>query len=276
MMDKERTTQRISTEIIDLDHSEFVAQVLQGMDKQEFKLLFHPILCTQTQSIEVVETLVYWQHPTYGYICCNDFSRKIEMCSLCIPFGIHILRLFSETMSFMKKRIEKTLRFSITISIRQLISEGYVEYICKTLHMFNNSLKDILIVIPDHEAIENLDLVESVLTKLCEQGFSFALSKYETGFKTLECINRLPLSMIKIDQQFIPNKPLHDEFQVGSLFESIVGLCQCKNVTTIAHGIQDKTQATMIQCLGVDFMQGAIFHEPMSVSDLISLCSQCD
>ena len=115
--------------------------------------------------------------------------------------------------------------------------------------------------------IEDLKLAVYVLQRFSDIGVEVSLDDFGTGFSSLSLLASLPIHELKIDKSFI-DKILVDE-KAKRLVHSIISIGKDLKLTTIAEGVEEKTQLAILKVFGCDLIQGYYFSKPLSKIDLV-------
>jgi PAS domain S-box-containing protein len=93
-----------------------------------------------------------------------------------------------------------------------------------------------------------------------ELGCRLALDDFGTGFNSLSHLKHLPADHLKIDIEFV--RELVSSETDARVVRAIVGLAHEFGQTTIAEGVEDEETLTLLQELGVDYVQGYLLGRP--------------
>jgi hypothetical protein len=122
--------------------------------------------------------------------------------------------------------------------------------------------KDLELEILESAAISDMDYATRALETVSEMGFSFALDDFGTGYSSLSYFSKLPVDILKIDQNFVRDM-LADPENL-SIVESIIILAKAFNRPAVAEGVESMEHYAMLRHLGCSFGQGYGIARPMS------------
>ena len=104
------------------------------------------------------------------------------------------------------------------------------------------------------------------VNELREAGIHIALDDFGTGFSSLSYLKDFQFDSLKVDRSFVVD--LEKGRQSAELLRAIVDLGHSLNMTVIAEGVETARQASLIQLLGCDYIQGYFTGRPMELTAL--------
>ncbi|WP_232061065.1 EAL domain-containing protein [Vibrio taketomensis] len=81
-----------------------------------------------------------------------------------------------------------------------------------------------------------------------------------------------PFQVMKIDQVFI--KSLHSESSITPVLVSMIQLARELNMHVIAEGVETEQQLELLNKLGVHYIQGYYYSQPVKPDELIALTKE--
>lgn len=91
-------------------------------------------------------------------------------------------------------------------------------------------------------------------------GFGTAIDDFGAGFAGLALLADLPADTVKLDMALVRN--IDVERPRRQIVQSLVGLCRDMGLRLIAEGVETEGELTVLQDLGVRFVQGYLFARP--------------
>ena len=95
------------------------------------------------------------------------------------------------------------------------------------------------------------------------------MDDFGTGYSSLAYLRRFPMDMLKIDRSFVDR--LGGESEDEALVRTIVRLGQRFGMRTVAEGIENETQLSILREMGCDFAQGYLLSRPLPAPDATAL-----
>lgn len=151
---------------------------------------------------------------------------------------------------------------SINLSTKQVMDEGYIKYLKKTLEDFDIPSKYIEIEITESILLEQTEKTIDFLKELKKIGVMIALDDFGTGYSSLSYLTFIPVDKIKLD------KSLSDKFLELTnikVMDSLISLAHSLDLEVIAEGIEDLDQYKRLRVGKCDYIQGYLFSRPVEV-----------
>ncbi len=240
------------------------ADMRRAIERQEFFLLYQPIISTSKFTLAGFEALVRWQHPTRGIISPDDFIPLAEETGLIVPMSLWIMREVGRQCAVWRQLLPTApLTVSINISCKHFQQPDLVEQVARVLHEANLDAKTIKLEITESAMMENTERTAEKLKGLRGLGIELSLDDFGTGYSSLSYLHRFPLDTLKIDRSFVSH--LDEEGEHYEIVRTIVSLAKSLGMKTVAEGVETEKQFIKLQELDCDFAQGFFFSKPLPV-----------
>ena len=113
-------------------------------------------------------------------------------------------------------------------------------------------------------------VAEAFVHELRDLGCEIALDDFGIGYGGFAYLKRLPITILKIDIQFIRDLPENSQNQ--HVVKAIVTLARGFERQTVAEGVEDEATLALLCELGVDYAQGFAIGRPVPI-DTLSIMS---
>lgn len=232
-----------------------------ALARREFKLAYQPIYHLKDKTIISVEALLRWENSRLGSVSPADFVPLAESIGLIVPIGEWVIEAAIKQYAQWQHQGVANFKLSINISAWQLDRGEYLVELLKTLCVKNNILPEVIqLELTETAIMHNPQQGEKTLRELHHLGFIMVIDDFGQGFSSLSLLSRLPISVLKIDKQFISDiNDKKNEF----IIKSIVSLSQSLRLEVIVEGIETPSQLNYLLDLGCDFGQGFLLARPM-------------
>ena len=150
---------------------------------------------------------------------------------------------------------------NINISPQQL---NDIDRTLAALRRAQESGVTINVEITESSVLNEISTLEQI-EKLKQAGFSLAIDDFGTGHSSINRLNKLNVSTLKIDQCFI--KDIED-VKGFNFLKAIVDLSLTTSDSVIIEGVETLPQKLLLMKLGVRYCQGYFFAKPMELAQL--------
>ncbi len=233
---------------------------LQGaMGRQEFSVLYQPVLSLISGRIAGFEALLRWNHPVRGTVSPLEFISIAERTGLIIPLGRWVLHEACRQLKAWRQmpEIPKDLWISVNFSSLQFRQSAVVTEICGILNEVGIDPGCLLLELTESVVMDNPEAVRSLLMQLRVFGVRIALDDFGAGYSSLGYLRQLPLDVIKIDRSFI--RRMETSKDALEIVRTIDHLAHQLGLSVVAEGIENSEELQLIRSTNCEYGQGYIF-----------------
>ena len=237
--------------------------LLGGLNKNEFSLVYQPQIDVRTNQVVGFEALLRWNHTTRGPISPTTFIPLAESSEFIIVLGEWVLQQ-ALTDILALNNDNNSLRVAVNLSAIQFKQSDLTQTIAEKLKSTNVTPKQLELEITESLVLHDEEFVNNVMTQIGEQGVQFAIDDFGTGYSSLSILRRLPLDRLKIDRSFI--QEIETDSALKNIVEAIIWMGQSLNLRILAEGVETEGQLELLKRLGCDEVQGYFTGKPMPFS----------
>lgn len=238
-----------------------------ALNRDEFHMAYQPIFDLEAKKIIAIEALIRWDSAEFGTISPQDFIPVAEYIGLMNPIGEWAMETALKQYAELKENHDIDFKLAINLSSSQLGAKDYLKnFLNNTCSLYQLTPEDIQLELTETAIMHNPKQSELTLKTLHQEGFILSLDDFGQGSSSLSLISRLPISILKIDKQFISG--LNDEKNVF-IIKSILSLADGLALNMVAEGIETKEEYEYLKKLRCLYGQGYYFCEPKSLVEFI-------
>ena len=252
---------------VELENIELVNDLKEGLRLKQLYLVYQPkySIVQGFKSIEGVEALIRWKHPTKGLISPAKFIPLAESHGLIGEIGSFVIHAAVDQIQEWYKKGFGWVRVAINISALQLKDKDFVFKLTRLLAQKGVPPYCLQIEITESILAEDSHRLKDLISDLNTFGIKVALDDFGTGYSCLSYLQQFPIDYLKIDRSFVNNIKTK---QGAAICATIVQLSKAVNAKTIAEGVEDAEQLNLLLDMGCDQIQGFYLSKPLEVKDL--------
>ena len=242
-------------------------QLKLALKNREISVVYQPQVDSQTQKVRGVEALCRWNNAELGFVSPLDFIPAAERLGLIQELGEYVLKQACEDTLQLMPNGDEAIGVSVNVSPKQVLENGFADRVERVVGQTGLAASRVTLEITENILIKDLQVVEPVLRQLRELGFGISLDDFGTGFSSLNYLNSLPVSEIKIDRSFI--RKLNTSPHSATLVRAIIDIGNSCEMKVVAEGVETDEQMTKLQQYECDLLQGFYFDKPLPVAGLM-------
>jgi diguanylate cyclase (GGDEF)-like protein/PAS domain S-box-containing protein len=241
----------------------------RAMERDEFFLVYQPIVCLDSSRATAVEALLRWRHSERGIVNPTDFVPLAEETGLIVKLGKWVLEQACRQARAWDDEGLPPLTINVNVSARQLQETDFIDQVRRILKDTQLPANRVTLEFTESLLLRDTDLTISTLHALKALGVRLAIDDFGTGYSSLSYLRRLPIDELKIDGSFIAG--VSSEPDQIAVVRSIVELAETLHLETVAEGIEGKAQLEALRGLSAQMGQGFLFAKPLEASQVTAV-----
>ena len=243
-----------------------------ALEREEFELLYQPIIDLSSGVANEFEALIRWHHPKFGLIGPDEFVHVAEESGLIIPIGNWIIEQACRQLAIWQSASTAILSVSVNLSAKQLLHPSLVEQVGSVLERSTLSPGQLKLEVTESMVMEHSDRSMSVLMELSDLGVSLSTDDFGTGYSSLSYLRRFPFDRLKIDRSFIDE--MGNDAKSAAIVKTILMLGENLGIEVVAEGVETEQQMRSLKHLGCRLGQGFFFSRPVTAAEVSGLLGQ--
>ncbi len=234
-----------------------------ALSNDEFFLVYQPTFNLHDMSPTGVEALIRWKHPTRAIVQPNCFIPLLEATGLIIDVGKWVLQeACSQGAAW--RQAGHSIGMAVNVSGRQLDTDAFVADVRNALSQSELDAGALTLEVTETTLMRDVEQATRRLTAVRELGVRIAIDDFGTGYSSLAHLQQFPVDALKIDRSFVSRLTEDDE---GKTFiHTLVQLGKDMAIETLAEGIEQPQELSMLQQEQCNSGQGFLYARPMDVA----------
>ena len=241
-------------------------EILVAIKREQFYVVYQPVVDTQTLRVTGLEVLLRWRHPTAGEIPPDAFIHYAEAQQLIVPLTQHLFKLVARDAPALQKVLPVGAKFGINIAPDHLHSNSFKEDIRLLAESLPPHHFQIVLEITERDMLNQHEAAKLFEWLHCA-GFEIAIDDFGTGHSALIYLERFTLDYLKIDRGFI--NAIGTETVTSPVLDAVLMLSKRLHMLTVAEGVETPEQARWLRDHGVNFLQGYWISRPLALEDFV-------
>lgn len=237
-----------------------LSQLDAAIDAGDVWIAYQPKLDLVTNQIIGAEALARWTHGEKGAINPVEFILAAEQNNRIEKLTHYVLEHAIRAASVVNRH-RRDFSVSVNVSARLLDDPTLVMTIRKLLTKHGLDAEHLTLEVTETAAIGNAARSLATLRHLRDMGVHLSVDDYGTGMSTLDYLQRIPASEIKIDRSFVVGLRANHATKV--MVNSTIQLAHSLGQKVVAEGVEDPETLDELRHMGCDIAQGYLIGKPM-------------
>lgn len=245
-----------------------------AVERNELCTYFQPQFNEAGQAIGA-EALVRWIKPSGEMTPAKDFIPALESTGLINKVSWAVLgeacRAAAQLLA--EGVVSPEFKMSVNLCPLQFENANFTEMVRAALthsklpgHMLNLEITESMMIASPENAIAKMNSLKDL-------GVSFAIDDFGTGYSSLAYVKRLPVSVLKIDREFV--KESTTVMSDSRIIAAIVALGSSLGLDVIAEGVETEAQRNLLISHGCRKFQGFLYSAALPLDELANLLAGC-
>ena len=213
------------------------SQMRLAMERGEFLLLYQPIIEIVKGKGQMVgvEALLRWNHRMDGMLAPASFLSVAEETGVIVQLGQWVCRQACwQLRQWLSLGANMFVAFNI--STRQMLQADLAEVILGSVEEFGLQPGLVFVEISEGSNIEEVDLIERVVSSLGKAGIRIAIDDFGVGYSSISRLDLQNIQFLKIDPSLVVGSQT-DKYK-ANICEAAVRLAQSLEIKPLAEGVE--------------------------------------
>jgi EAL domain-containing protein (putative c-di-GMP-specific phosphodiesterase class I) len=212
-----------------------------------------------------VESLVRWLHPEDGLVFPDRFIADAAAFGLIDALSRAVLaRGLAEARRWQDEGLE--LRVSINVAMDNLVLLDFPDRVVREACAAGIAVDQLVLEVTESQAMRDPMALLDIATRLRLKRIGLSLDDFGTGYSSLAQLRDIPFDELKLDRSFVHGASR--EPSLRAILEANLGMARQLGLRTVAEGVEDREDWTLLSALGCDVAQGYFVARPMPASEI--------
>jgi diguanylate cyclase (GGDEF)-like protein len=234
----------------------------RALERKELFLVYQPTFALQSMTLTGVEALIRWRHPLRGVVQPNDFIPLLEETGLIVEAGRWVLEEAARQGAAWRSA-GHAISVAVNVSARQLDSDQFIAEVRGALTRSGLDADALTLEITETALMRNAEETARRLHAIKALGVRIAIDDFGTGYSSFAHLRQFPVDALKIDRSFISRLAENPEGE--TLIHTLVQLGKALAIETLAEGIEQAHELSVLQEEQCDSGQGFLFARPLEL-----------
>lgn len=226
---------------------------------------YQPKLDIESGRIIGAEALVRWQHPERGPIAPDNFIPLLEQHGRVRDLTFHVLdRALQDAAEWDYQGTP--IGVAVNVSAKLLSDGDFIDQVRERLQNSGLPAERLTIEVTESAAMNNPEKAIAALESWRKLGVNISIDDYGTGQSSLNYLQMLPATELKIDKSFVMG--INSDSRNAIMVRSTIALAHELGMKVVAEGIEDGACLATLGEMKCDTAQGYFIGRPMSAENL--------
>ncbi len=222
---------------------------------------YQPVMRSSTGRICEEEALARWIDPEYGLLAPDRFIPVLEEASLLHKLDLHIIDCVLEDLGKRREQGVPIVPVSVNISYRDLTRFKVANEIASRADAAGVPHSLLHVEFTESAIHSEPELFMEQVRALHDAGFEVWMDDFGSGYSSLNILQRYEFDVVKLDMEFLRGAA-RDWEKARSIVAGIVRTAKKLGVRSLAEGVETEDQASFLEGVGCDMLQGYLFSSP--------------
>ena len=231
-----------------------------AMGRDEFLLHYQPLVRAADRGLVGFEALLRWQRPGGRMVPPSDFIEVAEESGFILTLGAWVLGEACRQLAEWRSEGAGNFKIGVNVSARQFSDPGLLGYVESTLEACRMEPATLVLEITESTLMQHVKSSIETLAALRRLGVGISVDDFGTGYSSLAYLAEIPLDSLKIDKSFVAD--LESRQTSRTLARTVINLAKELGVRSVAEGVENERQFTILQEMGCEVIQGYLVGRP--------------
>ncbi|GAA1588979.1 putative bifunctional diguanylate cyclase/phosphodiesterase [Actinoplanes couchii] len=255
---------RISAEAV------LIRELDQAVERDEFSLLYQPIVRLSDGRLMGVESLIRWNHPVRGLVPPIEFIPVAERTAQIVAIGRWVLREACRQAAAWTREFPDAppLYVGVNVAGPQLRDPNLVADVAAALAATGLPAGSLTIEVTETAVLDD-EQSHATMLALRTLGVKLALDDFGTAASSLGLLLTCPVNSLKLDRSFVES--ITTVSRQAAVATAVSQMAAALDFGSVAEGIETAEQRDLLRGLGYEYGQGYLWSRPVPAERISEL-----
>lgn len=235
-------------------------RLAQAIANGELTNVYQPKVRLASGEITGVETLVRWQHPDDGLVFPDQFIELAEENGLIDALTRCVLsQALRDAHTWMREGYP--MHVAVNISMQSLTSLDFPDFVAHAVAAAGVPAHLLVLEVTESRLMSDVLAALDVVTRIRLKHIGLSIDDFGTGHSSLAQLRDMPFDELKVDRRFV-HGAVRDSVS-RAILEASLGMARQLGMRSVAEGVEDLDDWTLLREVGCDLAQGYFVGRPM-------------
>lgn len=249
------------------EHDEMLGTLVRAIKEDRIEVFYQPIYSTKEKKFVSAEALARIRREDGSIIPPGLFIPIAEETGLISEVGEI---MFDKTCRFITEQNLNSygIRYvEANLSVIQCDSETLANTYISIMQKHHIAPESINLEITESASISTRKTLLENMRRLIDYGVSFSLDDFGSGQSNLNYIVDMPVQIVKFDRDMTQSYFKGEKAKF--VLRAAMNMIHDMHLKVVSEGVETKEQLTVLEELGIDYIQGYYFSKPLEAQAFI-------
>ncbi|MFK7888657.1 MAG: putative bifunctional diguanylate cyclase/phosphodiesterase [Gammaproteobacteria bacterium] len=258
---------RMATERLSLE-----TDLRHAIEYDQMRIVYQPVLDTQTQQLVAVEAQLRWIHPALGSVLPSVFVPLAEQTGYIVDLDEWVIDQVCTDLNVLRNAGFAEVDISMSLSSMHFREQAITPRLIDAMNRHNVPPARLTLAVSEKTLMRNFESASLQLRELRERGIKAWVNDFGGGHSPLSYLPRMPVAGLRIGSDEIEALAKGDDAK--AVIATVIAMAHSLHLKVIATGVENTDQISVLREVGCDFAQGSLYVRPMLLADLMAWLSQ--